>query len=185
MPPDRAAATVGDWMEDAAERGPVWFWSCVIRTMSSRVWHDLSESPAAMTRVGLIGFARGALVPLGEIVLVFAFLVATDNKGDIRYRHDWVYTYIITWTNSKPPLPGDLEPTWPIQVAMHFLWASRLFQCVGWISRTEPRREMAGCVAVSLAGWIAVLALELLPLWTIFRPVPCVIPMAKLVACPT
>jgi hypothetical protein len=44
-PPDRAASTVGDWMEDVNKRGSLWFWSCVIRTAVSRVWSDLTESP--------------------------------------------------------------------------------------------------------------------------------------------
>ncbi len=52
LPPDRAASTVGDWLEDAAERGPVWFWSCVFRTVLSRIWSDLAESPGFMLRIG-------------------------------------------------------------------------------------------------------------------------------------
>jgi hypothetical protein len=44
LPPDRAAPTVGDWMEDADKRGNIWFWSSVIRTAVSRVWSDLAES---------------------------------------------------------------------------------------------------------------------------------------------
>jgi hypothetical protein len=65
LPPDRAASAVGDWMEDAAERGQVWFWCCVFRTVLAHVWRDLAASPLTMARLGLSGFARNLLVVAG------------------------------------------------------------------------------------------------------------------------
>jgi hypothetical protein len=46
--PDRAASTVGDLVEEAASRGSLWFWSCVLRTAGSHLWHDLTVSPLRM-----------------------------------------------------------------------------------------------------------------------------------------
>ncbi len=62
LPPDRAASTVGDWMEDAPKRGNIWFWSCVLRTLASCIWSDLSEAPLTMARWGLTGFGLNMLV---------------------------------------------------------------------------------------------------------------------------
>jgi hypothetical protein len=45
FPPDRAASTVGDWMEDADKRGNIWFWWNVLRTAVSAIWSDFTESP--------------------------------------------------------------------------------------------------------------------------------------------
>ena len=45
LPPDRAASTVGDWMEDAPKRGDIWFWSSVFRTAASAIRSDFAESP--------------------------------------------------------------------------------------------------------------------------------------------
>ncbi len=47
-PPDRAASTVGDLVEEASSRGTLWFWSCVLRTAGSHLWHDLTVSPLRM-----------------------------------------------------------------------------------------------------------------------------------------
>jgi hypothetical protein len=45
LPPDRAASTVGDWIEDVDKRGNIWFWSGVVRTATSAIRSDLTESP--------------------------------------------------------------------------------------------------------------------------------------------
>ena len=43
--PDRAAATVGDLMEEGSAHGVGWFWSNVLRTASGHVWRGVSASP--------------------------------------------------------------------------------------------------------------------------------------------
>jgi len=174
LPPDRAASTVGDWMEDAPERGNVWFWSCVFRTAASSVWSDLTESPFTMARWGLAGFGRNILVPIGTLALMFFLLASTDggNYTDLRYRHDWVFTHIVIYTAKSPSLPGDIEFRWPIEIIVQLVWASRLYQTSRWIARRAPGREVAACLSVALVGWLTILVAEL---W--WRPIPSTIPM--------
>ena len=45
LPPDRAASTVGDWLEDAPNRGNIWFWSSVFGTAASAIWNDFANNP--------------------------------------------------------------------------------------------------------------------------------------------
>ncbi len=71
LPPDRAVSTVGDWMEDAGERGPVWFWSCVFRTVFSRIWSDFVESPGFMVGLALRGWLYGLWLVVGTFFGLF------------------------------------------------------------------------------------------------------------------
>ena len=57
-PPDRAASTVGDLVEEASSRGTLWFWSCVLRTAGSHLWHDLTLSPLRMLGLAFWGSWR-------------------------------------------------------------------------------------------------------------------------------
>jgi hypothetical protein len=54
---DRAASTVGDLTETAADRGAVWFWSAVLRTAASLLWRDIAERPARLTGLAFLGLA--------------------------------------------------------------------------------------------------------------------------------
>ena len=47
-PPERAASAVGDLMEEAGERGLVWFWSSLTRLWLSMLGRDLVRTPLAM-----------------------------------------------------------------------------------------------------------------------------------------
>ena len=163
LPPDRAASTVGDWIEDLDKRGSLWFWSCVIRTAISRIWSDLTESPLTMARWGLTGFAMNVLVPLGLFAVISILDVFGPGRGiDIRYRHDWVYTYFLTNTQKNHALPPNFELTWLVQLSFYVLWVSMRFQTGRWIARRVPSREVAGCAAISLVGWTAIVVLEVL-----------------------
>jgi len=154
LPPDRAASTVGDWMEDAAERGNLWFWSCVFRTTASCLWRDIAQSPATIAGVGLSGFVRSLRTPGKYFLLMVALLTLSNNQTDARLRHDWIYTYIIHFTPGQPT--GNFDFTWPFQIAFHFFRAKRLFQTPDWIARIIPGRELVGSIAISLAGWTAI-----------------------------
>jgi hypothetical protein len=134
LPPDRAASTVGDWMEDAPKRGNIWFWSSVIRTAASRVWSGLTESPASVARLGLLGYARYSLVVVGMAALWNVFLVS-------HYRHA-IYQ-------------------WPFDLAVHLTWFSWTFQTGRWIARRAGNRKVSACAVVVLLGWAALFVQEL------------------------
>lgn len=53
----RAATIVGDLAERAATRGIAWFWSAVLRTATSMLWHDLAGHPARFAGIVLRGLA--------------------------------------------------------------------------------------------------------------------------------
>jgi hypothetical protein len=54
---ERAASTVGDLTEQAAARGMVWFWSGILRTVTSLLWRDIVENRARVTVLACIGLA--------------------------------------------------------------------------------------------------------------------------------
>lgn len=75
IPPDRAATTLGDWMEDARERGPVWFWSCVFRTVAAQVWSDLTDDPVFLATLALRAFFHNIFIALRAFFLFCLVLV--------------------------------------------------------------------------------------------------------------
>jgi len=146
---DRAAAAIGDWMEESDARGSVWFWTCVFRTVGAHVWSEFVESPAEMVWLGLGGFGWNLLVVTGFMASIF-LLTIMGHHGDIRYSHDWL------WTNTakNPASPPQMELSWSVQLIWWFLYSARLLQTGRWIARRTPGREIAGCAAVALAGWM-------------------------------
>ena len=66
---DRAASTVGDLMEQAADRGIVWFWSGILRTAASLLWRGVVENNARVARLAFLGLA----IYVG-IDMLYAFL---------------------------------------------------------------------------------------------------------------
>ena len=83
-PPDRAASTVGDLVEEASSRGTIWFWSCVLRTAGSHLWHDLNVSPLWMFGRGLWGVAASWVLSLLFMLLLSIWLqVDPDQFGQL------------------------------------------------------------------------------------------------------
>jgi len=134
LPPDRAASTVGDWMEDIGQRGSIWFWSCVLRTVIAHVWSDVAGSPSTMAGLALPGYTRYSLGVVGMAVL-------TDALRMSHYRHA-IYR-------------------WPFELGLHLTWFSWAFQTGLWLARRAPGRELSACAALSLIGWAALLGQEL------------------------
>lgn len=135
LPPDRAASTVGDWMEDVDKRGDIWFWSCVFRTLLSRIGDDFTGNLAATARIGLLGFARSILMPIGTSLLVRPVVMS-------HYR----YLFFTEPSNWQIALTIYLAQTW---------W---YFHTGRWVARRSSGRELASCLAVSLVGWALVFA---------------------------
>jgi hypothetical protein len=77
-PPERAASTVGDLLEQRPARGTPWFWSNVLRTACSHIWRDLSSSPRQMMWLAFWGWLAnweiGALLSAGYVLAPALFL---------------------------------------------------------------------------------------------------------------
>jgi hypothetical protein len=139
LSPDRAASAVGDWMEDADVRGPVWFWSCVFRTAISQVWSDLAGSPRLMVRVGLTGLCR-LLLPLYGFGCLLDVLMT--NLPALRH---WMWS-------------GD---GWRVTVLWNVvLLPVWLFQTGRWIAQRAPGPVAAGCIAIAFAVSIFTLVVD-------------------------
>lgn len=74
MPPDRAASTVGDLLEECPPRGPLWFWSNVLRTARSHLWRDVIASPVEM-----LGLASPGWLVLLQGYRLWAWLSASPG----------------------------------------------------------------------------------------------------------
>jgi hypothetical protein len=70
LPPDRAASTVGDWMEDVDKRGNIWLWSCVFRTAIAGLWREIADNPVTTARICILEFGRSVLIPIGLSLVV-------------------------------------------------------------------------------------------------------------------
>ncbi len=108
LPPDRAASTVGDWMEDADERGSLWFWSCVLRTVLSRISSDFAESPGFMVGLALRGWLYSLWLAVGT---GFGLFVGTCILFPIVLLIGYVASHL-NW-----------HPSWPFHPAAQILEA--------------------------------------------------------------
>jgi len=127
VPPDRAASTVGDWLEDAPKRGNVWFWSCVLRTAVSRVWSDLAESPGFMLDLALRScLFSWLLYVVGTIVLVSAIYIFLPLHARGVF---WFPSEFVGWTSATA----------------YGVTTGR------WTARRADGRKMAACIACCMA----------------------------------
>ena len=160
LPNERAAAVVGDLAESVEERGRLWFWSCVLRLTGAKIWQDLSERPLAMIWLGVRGFVASALAPVACMLLVVFVLFLIDGHGDIRTRHDWAWSLLVR-NVAKPSAPPDIELQRSVQWTMMLFWTAWIFRTGRAVARRTPGREIPACLAVSILGWIAILAAQI------------------------
>jgi len=81
MEPARAVSVVGDLLEAGCSRNPAWFWSNVLQTFASAVWHDAKTQPLLVIRLA----AYGAMAQVGLTVIasvVCAIFVAVLFKAN-------------------------------------------------------------------------------------------------------
>ena len=139
LPPERAASAVGDWMEDSAKRGNVWFWSCVFRAATARLWNDLAENPVELVRVGFGGYFFGLLLVAASLILMIPIMIL-------------VMIPVAILAHFLPSLPHAQEI---FQIPGTLCGCAGLcvceFQTGRWIARRAPGREMAACIASFLA----------------------------------
>lgn len=162
-PPERASSTVGDLMEEAAGRGPLWFWIQVTCTALILLWRGLTAAPLRMIGFAVMGWfgcmAASLVLWWGGFILVtlvwgigyfFTHNTALDLLSNlVRLRFDW------------PPLsPGAMR--WIGMVAMF----AAPFQTGRFTARCWPRLEIAAwgimaiiwpvmAVFVPFAAWSA------------------------------
>jgi hypothetical protein len=140
---ERAGAATGDLMEDPRSRGFLWFWGGVMKTVSSRLWHDLTDTPAFLTGLAF----RGNLYSLWLTLLWNMALLAV------------VIVVALAWNQIRGLIePG---PSWisSESVAQVFTQALGLaavgmaqFRTGCWLARRARGREIAGCIAYLLVG---------------------------------
>jgi hypothetical protein len=60
---ERAAATVGDLLEEISRRGVSWFWVSVAQTVWSLVWREFNAHRGRMLRYGAAGAVIAFAIP--------------------------------------------------------------------------------------------------------------------------
>ncbi len=129
---DRAASTAGDFAEEAAAHGTIWFWSQVLGTAASLLWRGVAENPWRVIRVALLGFAVdvGASALLGSLSGV-AFFVAAFSGHPAQVNSIW----------------------WTIGLHAPMLVASLLVGRI--LARRAPGAELGACLAYAILGSIS------------------------------
>ncbi len=121
---DRAESIAGDLTEAAAAGRAIRFWSKVLRTANSLLWHDVAEHPARLIMLALVGLTIYIAIELLFAGLDgVAFFLAASRSGNHLQLNS------IGWRiwAAAPLLIGSLS--------------------IGWISaRWAPGRELAACV---------------------------------------
>lgn len=138
LPPDRAASTVGDWMEDAAERGSLWFWSCIFRTVAAHIWNDFAESPGFMIGLAFRGWLYSLWLIMGTY---FGFFVAICILVPVALFAGFL-AQAVYWQPSWGHVPKIIGPAFTLA---WLGWCQ--FQTGRWIARRAPGRELAACIA--------------------------------------
>jgi hypothetical protein len=117
-PADRAASVIGDLMEEAGERGRIWFWRSVTRIWLALLGRDLIVAPFAMAvSCGAAWF----LYMLVSLVMAFVGYVAVTLVWGIAYvfRHHTGLELLANGLRIRldwPPIPDWM--TYAIQAAV-------------------------------------------------------------------
>lgn len=146
--PDRAVSVVGDLLEEAVVRGPLWFWMCVAQRTLALLWHNLTETPFRMAGWGAFGWFVYMLL---SVVLWFGGFVFVTLL--------WGMGYFFTHHTGLELLASALKIRfdWPPPPKGVMHWSELFLMCtaapfqVGRITaRYWPGRELAAWVIMSL-----------------------------------
>jgi len=147
-PEDRAVAIVGDFIEDAGERGRFWFWLHVTRVGIALLWSNLLTAPIRMICSAMLGWF---VYMAANLVLWCASFIAVTLL--------WGMGYFFTH-HSGPGLLSDmlrLRFDWPRPPsgALHaaeiiVVWIVAPFQVGRFTARCWPGREVAAWVVLSI-----------------------------------
>jgi hypothetical protein len=83
--PDRAAAAIGDLMEELPRYGRIWFWRATLRTAAGCVWSDVTSLPIRMAWAAFIGWFGYML--LAVILLLVGYVL--ENAA-------WAVLHVLT-----------------------------------------------------------------------------------------
>jgi hypothetical protein len=146
--PEHASSMVGDWMEEAGQRGMGWFWWCVIRTALAFLWRDFSTAPGQLSGLAIRGVLLNftlELLCLG-VFMVFVVALVAILAGlkmadfDILSGGKPAVAQLSGWLASVEGLTAG-----PV---VNFI--------VGrWLARRAPGREMAACALFWMVSWAA------------------------------
>jgi hypothetical protein len=138
--PDRAAATVGDLMEEPS-RGRWRFWSGVSRTALSLLWDEIAAGPAHLAGLGVRGFLLNAMLLAGSILGYSALLGLIGGSMAMGMN-----------AQASVPAPGNAPlPWWGYWLSGLMgilLYAACDFQVGRWVARRAPGKEVAACVVM-------------------------------------
>jgi hypothetical protein len=141
LSPERAASAVGDFSEDAGERGSFWFWSCVVRTAISGVWGDFVESPGFMLGLALRGNLFGIFLTVATVALCIPIVSLIAAAVD---------PFLPVRTSPRVEEASEILGTLAI-----LAWAAACEFLTGWwIARRARGKEMAAVIIARVAWWV-------------------------------
>jgi len=143
--PERAAATVGDLLENTSGLGTLWFG--VLRTAVSLLWREFSEDPANLMGLAFRGFLLELGMMLGiALVSIIAFVILGLIAG-------------LMW---HPMTPADFtRPAIAATAWVYFglaFWILVPLQVGRWMARRSPGRELAPIVASTILSFVVATA---------------------------
>jgi hypothetical protein len=139
--PERAAATVGDLLENAASRSRFWFG--VWRTAFSLLWRDFSGDPARMMSLAFRGFLfRFSILFVLVVVLFIAIVFMGFLAGLFGHPTDITDVAIHPIVNAV----GEV-----LSVGLSIVVS---FKAGRWMARRSPGRELAPVVAFTILGLV-------------------------------
>ena len=132
--PERAASTVGDLMETAADRGALAFWIGLLRTTFGFLWSDFAEDPRRTIVLAVQAFVLECVILIvfvTQVVLIgFAIGMSAYFFGTPLFPH---------WA-----LAGIAE------VLKAFAWIAIPLKASRWLARNSPGRKLAPCLALTM-----------------------------------
>lgn len=142
LPAERAAAVTGDFLEEAGSRGGLWFWSSVLRLVSSRVWSEWKETPFELVGIGVQGFVVNIIA---TAVWTFGFVVVA-----------FPVLLVLGWAREE----SAYQP-----VILLASWAAA-YNTGRWIRLRAPGREFAACLSLGVVPLLILsAALATIPVW--------------------
>lgn len=131
---DRAAATAGDLMEEGSTRGNLWFWSSLLKTSAAHIWRAWLDAPLRMAVLayGAILFEIAFLAGSAVVVLAGTQVLQSGTVGLMAGAVDASTAFAL------------------LGIQLHICE----FLIGRWLARFAPGRELAACVAYSVASQI-------------------------------
>jgi hypothetical protein len=134
---DRAASTVGDLLEQSANRGEAWFWSGVLRTATSLLWRGFADNAGRMVGLAFLGLVIDAVsagIFAATTAIVYFLVAYIGEKTDPNSL--WMHVYML------------------LPILLSSYWVGRI------LSRLAGGRDLSAAVAYIVLVPIAMLLVE-------------------------